>query len=62
MEKKDKMRIKGGWSKNEDKNLIDLVSKFGPKKWSLIAEKLPGRIGKQCRERWYNHLGIFSLN
>jgi hypothetical protein len=23
----------------------------GPKKWSLIAEHLPGRIGKQCRER-----------
>lgn len=28
----------------------------GPKKWSLIAEHLPGRIGKQCRERWHNHL------
>ena len=25
-------------------------------KWSAIAEKLPGRIGKQCRERWFNHL------
>ena len=23
----------------------------GPKKWSLIASFLPGRIGKQCRER-----------
>jgi DNA-binding NarL/FixJ family response regulator len=22
----------------------------------LIAEHLPGRIGKQCRERWHNHL------
>jgi hypothetical protein len=22
----------------------------------LIANHLPGRIGKQCRERWYNHL------
>ena len=21
-----------------------------------IAENLPGRIGKQCRERWHNHL------
>jgi len=28
----------------------------GPKKWSLIASNLPGRIGKQCRERWHNHL------
>src|SRR5690606_12487756 len=25
-------------------------------KWSSIAAKLPGRIGKQCRERWINHL------
>jgi len=30
--------------------------KYGAKKWSLIASNLPGRIGKQCRERWHNHL------
>jgi myb proto-oncogene protein len=29
---------------------------MGPKKWSVIAQELPGRIGKQCRERWHNHL------
>lgn len=28
----------------------------GKVKWSSIAAKLPGRIGKQCRERWFNHL------
>ena len=28
----------------------------GAKKWSMIAGHLPGRIGKQCRERWHNHL------
>ena len=22
----------------------------------MIASHLPGRIGKQCRERWHNHL------
>jgi DNA-binding NarL/FixJ family response regulator len=21
-----------------------------------VADNLPGRIGKQCRERWHNHL------
>lgn len=47
---------KGLWSEEEDKCLRKLVSEFGPKKWSFIASKLPGRIGKQCRERWYNHL------
>ena len=36
--------------------MMELVSKLGPKKWSLIASHLPGRIGKQCRERWHNHL------
>lgn len=28
----------------------------GKVKWSGIAADLPGRIGKQCRERWFNHL------
>jgi len=35
---------------------VELVEKHGAKKWSLIAQNLPGRIGKQCRERWHNHL------
>eukprot|EP00804_Cyclotella_cryptica_P015388 CCRYP_008013-RC/>CCRYP_008013-RC protein AED:0.60 eAED:0.60 QI:0/-1/0/1/-1/0/1/0/89 len=29
---------------------------YGACKWSKIADALPGRIGKQCRERWHNHL------
>lgn len=32
------------------------MNKYGPKKWTLIARHLQGRIGKQCRERWHNHL------
>ncbi|KAK6129734.1 hypothetical protein DH2020_036535 [Rehmannia glutinosa] len=48
--------IKGPWSKEEDEIIIELVNKYGPKKWSTIAQHLPGRIGKQCRERWHNHL------
>mmetsp|Transcript_6754 Transcript_6754/g.12710 ORF Transcript_6754/g.12710 Transcript_6754/m.12710 type:complete len:661 (-) Transcript_6754:6391-8373(-) len=48
--------VKGPWTAEEDAKVIDLVEKHGPKKWSLIASKLPGRIGKQCRERWHNHL------
>lgn len=36
--------------------MIELVQKFGPKRWSLIAKHLRGRLGKQCRERWHNHL------
>ncbi|XP_068640380.1 uncharacterized protein [Aristolochia californica] len=48
--------IKGPWTKEEDDRIIELVAKLGSKKWSLIAKSLPGRIGKQCRERWHNHL------
>ncbi len=44
------------WSKEEDSKLADLVKLYGPKRWSLIAMQLKGRIGKQCRERWHNHL------
>lgn len=25
-------------------------------KWSEISSLLPGRLGKQCRDRWYNQL------
>ncbi|XP_055702339.1 myb protein isoform X2 [Phlebotomus papatasi] len=48
--------IKGPWTKEEDDKVVELVSRYGPKKWTLIARHLKGRIGKQCRERWHNHL------
>lgn len=48
--------IKGAWTHEEDALLTELVNQNGAKNWSLIASKLNGRIGKQCRERWYNHL------
>uniref|UniRef100_A0A0K8UFK8 Myb protein n=1 Tax=Bactrocera latifrons TaxID=174628 RepID=A0A0K8UFK8_BACLA len=48
--------IKGPWTKEEDEKVVELVRRFGPKKWTLISRYLNGRIGKQCRERWHNHL------
>lgn len=54
--KTDPAHVKGAWSDEEDQKLKELVEEFGPKRWSLISQQLPGRIGKQCRERWYNHL------
>lgn len=48
--------VKGPWTQEEDDKIIELVTKYGPTKWSVIAKALPGRIGKQCRERWHNHL------
>ncbi|KAI8423605.1 hypothetical protein MSG28_012673 [Choristoneura fumiferana] len=48
--------VKGPWTKEEDEKVVELVAKYGPKKWTVIARHLKGRIGKQCRERWHNHL------
>jgi hypothetical protein len=48
--------IKGPWTQEEDRQIVELVQEYGAKKWSVIAQRLPGRIGKQCRERWHNHL------
>lgn len=48
--------VKGPWTEEEDQKVITLVSKHGCKKWSFIAAQLEGRLGKQCRERWFNHL------
>ncbi|XP_072222400.1 v-myb avian myeloblastosis viral oncogene homolog-like 2a isoform X2 [Leuresthes tenuis] len=48
--------IKGFWSKEEDDKIVELVGKYGTRNWTLIAKHLKGRMGKQCRERWLNHL------
>ncbi|EAZ03361.1 hypothetical protein OsI_25500 [Oryza sativa Indica Group] len=48
--------IKGGWTREEDEVLRQMVQHHGDRKWAEIAKSLPGRIGKQCRERWTNHL------
>ncbi|KAI9922055.1 hypothetical protein PsorP6_000993 [Peronosclerospora sorghi] len=44
------------WTREENEKLMQLVKQYGAKRWSLIAMHLPGRVGKQCRERWHNHL------
>ncbi|KAI4377991.1 hypothetical protein MLD38_015537 [Melastoma candidum] len=48
--------VKGPWTKEEDDLIVHLVEQHGEKHWALIAKSLPGRIGKQCRERWNNYL------
>ena len=44
------------WTLHEDNQLRRLVDEFGHRKWSFIASKMNGRRGKQCRDRWLNHL------
>ncbi|KAI3997305.1 hypothetical protein MKX01_009149 [Papaver californicum] len=48
--------IKGQWTDQEDRLLVRLVKQYGERKWAQIAHKLGDRAGKQCRERWHNHL------
>lgn len=51
--------VKGPWTSSEDKIIIEEVQKVNSLanvKWSEIAQRLHGRIGKQCRERYLNYL------
>ena len=44
------------WTKEEDEIIVKFVEQYGTKNWTRLAVSLPGRVGKQCRERWRNHL------
>lgn len=50
------------WTSSEDEAIRKLVSSSGTQQWATIAKRLEiefnlkGRSGKQCRERWHNHL------
>jgi len=48
--------IKGPWTIEQDRKLLDWVKREGPGQWSQCAEFITGRSGKQCRERWFNTL------
>jgi hypothetical protein len=48
--------VKGKWTAEEDMMIRRHVAKNGTQQWARIAEELVGRTGKQCRERWRNHL------
>jgi hypothetical protein len=57
-------RVRHTWSRDEDSELERLTSSLGVKAWTQIARELnakvyggrPVRQGKQCRERWFNHV------
>ena len=52
----DKIKgVKGAWTPEEDAALLKGYSKF-QRNWALIAKKIPGRTGKQVRERYVNYL------
>jgi hypothetical protein len=47
---------KAKWSAEEDEVLCQQVAQCGAANWNAIAVALPGRTGKQCRERWMSKL------
>lgn len=54
-ESESKKMGKGSWSVKEDGSLVQLVQTYGSS-WKKISNFLVGRNGKQCRERFVNHL------
>jgi hypothetical protein len=52
----DPALVKGSWTREEDEMILRWVTEKGTKDWGNLAFQLPGRIPKQCRERWHNHL------
>jgi hypothetical protein len=48
--------VKGSWTAAEDGAIVSWVAAHGARNWSTLASSLPGRLGKQCRERWVNSL------
>lgn len=53
-------RAIGHWTPFEDQHLLHAIEIHG-KQWTRVSEHVPGRNGKQCRERFNNHLDP-SLN
>jgi hypothetical protein len=57
--KQDKI-VKCPWTKEDDIKVGELVEQYGTKSWSALAAHLPGRTGKQIRERWHNQVQSFA--
>jgi len=59
---KTKPRSRRPWEPAEDEMIRKLVAQYGTKNWTTVSRELEAskaksiRTGKQCRERWHNHL------
>jgi hypothetical protein len=49
-------RRKAKWTPEEDDQLRKAVLICGTDSWNRVANHLPNRTGKQCRERWIGQL------
>lgn len=48
---KEGSSAKRSWTEEEDQRLLKLVEEHGPRRWAHLSTMIPGRAGKQCRER-----------
>mmetsp|Transcript_7155 Transcript_7155/g.6420 ORF Transcript_7155/g.6420 Transcript_7155/m.6420 type:complete len:341 (+) Transcript_7155:161-1183(+) len=48
--------VKKTWIIEEDQALLRLIETYGLQQWSTVSSLMQTRTGKQCRERYYNHL------
>jgi hypothetical protein len=48
--------VRGNWLPAEDQSILDWVDLHGTDSWTSLARQMPGRLGKQCRERYISHL------
>ena len=60
-ERQDINRLHSKFTPEEDNRLRALVQEIGMSNWTAIAEQMPGRNVRQCKERWINYLSP-SLN
>ena len=50
------VRVRKNFSEDEDDQLRQLVELHGDNNWLTIAQFMPGRDSRQCKERWNHYL------
>lgn len=56
MSREPKKRTRSKFHTDEDDHLVQLVAQYGDANWDRIAQEMPGRNVRQCRERWKHYL------
>ena len=49
-------RHRHAFTKAEDKELRQIVNEVGENNWTKVADLMPGRNARQCRDRWRGYL------
>jgi hypothetical protein len=53
---------KSKFTQSEDFYLISLVKEHGRNNWAAVAQQMPGRNARQCRDRWISFLSPDIVN